>query len=122
MQDSYWEEYLPMALECGMSPTQFWNGEPRLLNSYIRKHKLELDEFNYKSWLLNLYTYDAVSVSIAQVFGDKKAKYFDKPIEELYANNKTISKEEKEKTIQNTYRNQVNFWAKFGRKEVKNNG
>ena len=120
MQNSYWEDLLPMALECGMTPTQFWEEEPRLVKSFIIKHKMEQDEFNYKAWLLNIYTFNAVITAIGQAFADKKSAnkihYFEKPIEELYINRKTKSQEEKKEITNNKYRKQVNFWAKFGKK------
>lgn len=111
-----------MALKCGMTPTQFWEEEPRLVNSYILKHQMELDEFNYKSWLLNVYTYKAVSTSIGQAFASKKdinkIKYFERPIEEFYVNK--INKEQKEIIVNNKHRNKVNYWAKFKRKGGEN--
>lgn len=120
MQNSYWQDLLPMALECGMTPTQFWFGEPRLINSYIRKHQLELDEFNYKSWLLNIYTYKAVITAIAQCFGEKNKnnniEYFNQPIEEFYCKNTTLKEKDKQKEISKTHRQRVNYWAKYGRK------
>lgn len=123
MQNSYWEELLPMALECGMTPTQFWEEEPRLVNSYIRKHQLELNEFNYKSWLLNVYTYKAVSVAIGQSFADKKEsskiQYFEKPIEEFYTYKNNDTQETKQKTVESTHRQRVNYWSKFAKKGGK---
>lgn len=122
MQNSYWEDLLPMALECGMTPTQFWEEEPRLVNSYIRKHELELDEFNYKSWLLSVYTFNAVSTAITLTFADEKHRkniqYFNKPIEEFYINKKHEQKDEI--TLSEKHRNKVNYWAKFGKKGGKN--
>lgn len=122
MQNSYWEELLPMALECGMTPTQFWEEEPRLVNSYIRKHEMELDEFNYKSWLLNVYTFKAVSTAIGLSFAEEKnknkIKYFDEPIEEFYINKR--DKQNSETTLNEKHRNKVNYWAKFGKKGGNN--
>ena len=120
----YWQEFLPLALECGMSPTDFWEGEPRLVNSYLRKHELELDEFNYKSWLSGLYVHRAVSSSLSQAFSDSKSasktlKYFDKPIEKLNSDYVVLNEETKEKTIDSSHRQKVNFWAKFGKKGGK---
>ena len=108
-----------MALECGMTPTQFWEDEPRLINSYIRKHELELDESNYKSWLIGLYSYEAVSVALSKAFSDKgkadNINYFEKPIEELFSN----YEEHKEQTSKD-FRKSVNYWAKFAKKGGNN--
>lgn len=106
MIDSYWNELLPTALECGMTPTQFWEDDPRLVHSYLIKHTLELDGINFQSWVIGLYVYNAVSSSLSQGFDkNSKAKYLEKPIEEL--NGTYIPKK------QYTQQQKVNFWAKF---------
>lgn len=111
---------LPYALQCGMTADEFWNGEPRLFSSYIKKHELELDEINYQSWLIGLYTYKAVGTALGDVFSSKSSienTYFGKPLEELNSN--YIEKHENEKNSKDkTYRANVNYWAKFGKKGV----
>lgn len=109
---------LPYALNCGMTAQEFWYGEPRLLVSFIKKHELELDEINYKSWLNGLYVYKAVGTILSNCFANKediKEEYFDKPIEELNSNYEKI-KENTEIEKENTHRNTTNYWAKFGKK------
>lgn len=109
-----------------MSPTQFWEEEPRLVKSFIIKHNMELDEFNYKSWLLNVYTYKAVSTSIGQAFADKKnankIKYFEKPLDEFNLIKKVKTNDITKENINNKYRGKVNYWAKLGKKGGKING
>lgn len=104
-----------------MTPNEFWYEEPRLLNSYIKKRELELDSLNYQAWLFGLYTYDAFSVVLSNAFskeGSKKSTYFEKPLDEFNSNyinksnNKSDEKEEK------GYRQQLNYWAKLGKKGV----
>lgn len=95
-----------------MTPNQFWYDEPRLLDVYIKKRELELDVINYNSWLIGIYVEDALSVVLSQAFGgNKKATYFEKPLE-CFNYNKT--EESKPKL---TYREQKNIWAKFGKKK-----
>ena len=107
MLDNYWNELLPIALECGMTPTQFWEDEPRLVHSYLRKHELVLEEQNYQSWLIGLYVYDAMSVVMANSFGKgKKLNYMEKPVEINPPKQKT------EEDI-STFRQKTNYWAKF---------
>lgn len=85
---------------------------------------MELDEFNYKSWLLNVYTYKAVSTAIVQSFAEKKdaskIQYFDKPIEEFYSNKTTYSKEQKQAIVDKNHRKKVNYWSKFAKKGGRN--
>lgn len=113
MLNNYWNELFPLALKCGMTPTQFWDDEPRLIHSYLIKHQLEADDINYRSWLFGLYVYDAFAVVLSNAFSkDSKAKYFEKPIEEMNATFKP--------KVEATYREKVNFWAKLGKKGGKN--
>ena len=68
----------------GMSYEQYWD-EPSFIAVAFRdafKLKRELD--NEQAWLAGLYVYDAVAVSLANVFakrGAKKQQYLEKPID-----------------------------------------
>lgn len=102
-----------------MTPDEFWYSEPSLLNSYIKKRELQLDETNYQAWLFGLYTYNAFSVVLSNAFSDKSSKkstYFEKPLEELNSNYVNRKPDIKGKEIE--YRKNVNYWAKFGKKGV----
>lgn len=100
-----------------MTTEEFWNGEPRVLCSYIKKYELELDEINRQAWLFGLYTYKAVSVVIGNLAnsftknnGQISETYFDKPIEQFQSN----YKEEinfKEEESNDKHRQSVNYWA-----------
>ena len=121
MLDSYYDELLPLALKCGMTPTQFWEDEPRLFYSFIKKNEMERDEMNYNAWLFGLYFYKAHSVSLFNAFSSKESienTYFEKPLEELNSNYQPMTKSEKEEKVKTGYRGQVNYWAKFGKKGV----
>lgn len=99
-----------MALMCGMTPTQFWYEEPRLIHSYLCKHKMVLDKDNDRAWLFGLYVYKAVGVAISNNFNEKsKETYFEKPIEELYKSYKPKK--------EYTHQDKVNYWAKFKNKK-----
>ena len=107
---------------CGMTPTQFWYEEPRLLYSYLRKHEIERDEDNYKSWLFGFYTHKAVLVAIALSFAEKGKEvepYYTEPIKELMSDYVPITEEEKGTKIKTDYRKQTNYWAKLGKKGGK---
>lgn len=98
-----------------MTPNEFWYDEPRLLQSYIKKRELELDNINYVSWLIGLYVHQSFGVVISNAFSDKSSKkitYFEKPLN-LF--------NEKQQEIQNKdvkYQAQYNYWAKIGKKGV----
>ena len=105
MLNTYWNEIFPLALECGMTPTQFWEEEPRLFHSYLVKHQQMLNQINYESWLIGLYVHIAVSVSLSGFSKGSNQKYCEKPIESF---NRYFVKENK-----GEYREQVNYWSKF---------
>lgn len=120
MLDSFYDELLPLALSCGMSYEEFWNEEPRLFSCYIKKREIELDNINYQSWLIGLYTYKAFGTVLNNVFSDKssiKDTYFERPLGELNSDGEELKKQ-KETTVKTSYRQQVNYWAKFGKKGV----
>lgn len=100
-----------------MTPKEFWYDEPRLLQCYIKKRELELDNINYSAWLFGLYSYHGFATAISQAFSDKSSKkstYFEKPLD-LF--NEKYKNEDKEKTSVK-YQTQFNYWAKIGKKGV----
>ena len=105
-----------------MTTAEFWNSEPRVLCSYIKKHELELDEMNYNSWLIGLYTYNALGVVLENMFSkDSKEMYCERPIEELYS---SYVKEKEPVSIvekDDKFKSQKNFWAKL-KKGYESNG
>lgn len=104
-----------------MTTEEFWDGEPRVVGSYIKKHEKELDEMNYNSWLIGLYVQKALVTTLGNMFGDKnsvKDTYFEKPLECFNSNYNPEDKNDEEK--KNTdYRTKHNYWAKFGAKGRK---
>lgn len=73
-----------------MPSDEFWNGDPRLLLSYIeaRRLKEEREELinsrtiDYQAWLTGLYCYQAFGTVMANSFSKKgkSAKYLSEPI------------------------------------------
>lgn len=101
-----------------MTTEEFWNGEPRVLGSYIKKHEKELDEMNYNSWLIGLYVNKAIASTLGNMFGGKnsvKDNYFEKPLEYFNSNYKDNKEIAQDKAVTD-YRNKRNYWAKFGKK------
>lgn len=101
-----------------MTPNEFWYSEPRLLQSYIKKRELELDNINYVSWLIGLYVHQGFGVVINNAFSDKSSKkstYFEKPLDLFNEKGQHI---ENKQDMQVKYQEQYNYWAKIGKKGV----
>lgn len=101
-----------------MTPNEFWYSEPRLLQSYIKKRELELDNINYVSWLIGLYVHQGFGVVISNAFSSKSSKestYFEKPLD-LF--NEKGQKIENKQDMEVKYQEQFNYWAKIGKKGV----
>lgn len=99
-----------------MTLDQFWYDEPRLLDVYVKKRELELDDINFEAWLVGFYNHYGITVALSNAFSDKsstKITYFEKPLEIF--DSKNIKKQESK---QNSYREQYNYWAKLGKKGV----
>ena len=95
-----------------MSSQEFWKDDPQLFisyrNAYINKKKRELQENDYKSWLLGLYIHDGngkLFVSLKQFIGNMVSKHRDttkidtyptKPYSEMQKENE-IKEENKSK-------------------------
>lgn len=101
-----------------MTPDEFWYSEPRLLQSYIKKRELELDNINYMSWLIGLYVHQGFGVIMNNAFSGKSSKkitYFEKPLDIF---NKEGQKPENKADMNEKYQQDFNFWAKIGKKGV----
>lgn len=96
-----------------MSLDQFWYEEPRLLDVYVKKRELELDDINFQSWLIGLYNHYGITIALANAFSSsKKSTYFEKPLE-LFN-----SKKNEQKQSPTNYNDMYNYWAKLGKKGV----
>ena len=105
-----------------MTPEQFWYDEPRLLDVYVRKRELELDNINYSAWLFGLYSHYGVVVALANAFSKKSSKeitYFEKPLDNFDSSSyKKQSEIVAKEDFNKNYREQYNKWAKLGKKGV----
>ena len=75
---------------------------------------------NYQSWLFGLYVYKAVGTVLGNAFSSKSSignTYFEKPLEE-FNSNYIREFESKKENKELSYRKNVNYWAKFGKKGV----
>lgn len=75
----YFNKYLlPLALQYGMTPSDFWNGEPELLESYHIFYKNKIKEIDTEEWKMGLYVFTGVQTALANAFrksGSPAAKY-----------------------------------------------
>ena len=77
-------EQFPYYLSIGMSPEQFWDGDPELAKYYRRADEIKLERQNQTLWLQGMYFYEAIcdASPILQSFAKKGTKphpYVEKP-------------------------------------------
>ena len=77
-------EVFPFYLSIGMTPEQFWDGDPALTKYYRKAHELQRKRRNEDLWLQGMYIYEALcDVSpLLQAFAKKGTKahpYVDHP-------------------------------------------
>ena len=77
-------EVFPFYLSIGMTPEQYWDGDPSLPQYYRKAHELQRKRRNEELWLQGMYIYEALcDVSpIMNAFakrGTKPHPYTDRP-------------------------------------------
>ncbi len=60
-----------------MSAEEFWQGDPRLAESYREAYKIQRDRKNQQLWLQGLYFLKALGCA---VHGSEKSPYPDEPV------------------------------------------
>lgn len=53
-------EVFPYYLSIGMTPEQFWEGDPSLAKYYRQADELKVERKNQELWLQGLYVYEAI--------------------------------------------------------------
>ena len=81
--DKFYEVF-PFYLSIGMTPEQFWDGDPSLPKYYRKAHELQRKRRNEDMWLQGMYFYEALcDVSpVMNAFAKKGTKphpYTDRP-------------------------------------------
>ena len=80
----YLDELFVYAFSIGMTYDQYWYGEPKLINLFIKAEKLKQRKRNNEMWLQGLYIYQAVGglIHLANPFSkEHRAKpYLKQPI------------------------------------------
>ena len=93
----------PYYLSIGMTPEQYWEGDPALAKYYREADALKLERMNYELWLQGLYFYEANcdASPLLQAFakrGTKPHPYPNKPYP-LTETQRKHEEEAKEKAI-----------------------
>ena len=79
----FFSKTLPYYLSIGMTPTEFWDDDPRLAKAYREADKQKMERRNYELWLQGLYNYKAVGSVVFNALRKRDSKpqeYFEKPI------------------------------------------
>ena len=77
-------EQFPYYLSIGMTPEQYWDGDPTLARAYRKADELRMERKNQELWLQGMYIYEAIcdASPILHDFAKKGTKphpYVDKP-------------------------------------------
>ena len=84
--DYFYDDLLDYALVLGMTPEQYWYGNPRLLLNYEKKYQMESDKKRQEAWLIGAYVKSALSSTILVAgladkdTSKKMPKYADMPM------------------------------------------
>ena len=54
------DKFLPYYISIGMTPEEYWHGDPKLTIAYREADKLKRKEANFNLWLQGRYIYDAL--------------------------------------------------------------
>lgn len=57
------EQNCPFYLSIGMTPNEYWNGDPKLVRYYREAYKIKRDRKNYEMFLQGAYFYDALCLA-----------------------------------------------------------
>ena len=76
-------EVFPFYLSIGMTPEQYWDGDPQLAKYYRKADELKRQRKNQELWLQGMYIYEALC-DVAPIFrpftkGAKPTPYTDHP-------------------------------------------
>lgn len=97
MEDYYFFEELPLALEYGMTPQQFWEEDEDLFYVYQQAY---INQKHNEAHLIGLYVELAVEIGINNLFAKKSEKQ-NYPYEDVY-NPLKANKEKTEKSLLST--------------------
>lgn len=120
------EKVFPYYLALGMTPEQFWQGDPELAKTYRKAEELRNEKRNQEMWLQGMYIYEALCdvAPIMKAFAKKGVKpraYSSKP----YVLQSEEQKEEEKREEQQMEKARTTmdaFAAKFNQNFKKKEG
>lgn len=77
-------EWFPQCKAMGITWTEFWDMNPRIIEAHIQGHKLEFEHQNTLFHLNGYYTMEALRATVGNMFKKKSSKdytYPEKPID-----------------------------------------
>lgn len=97
-------EQFPYYLSIGMTPEQYWDGDPMLAKYFRKAEEIRLERTNQHLWLQGMYIYEAIcdASPILHSFAKKGTKphpYTEKPYP-ITANQRKQDSVSKEKAVQ----------------------
>ena len=103
----YIDGELPVYMAMGMTPDEYWNGDPALLKAYRKMDEIKRERENEMLWLQGMYIYEAIGdlAPILHAFAKKgtEAKpYAERP----YPITKRLKKEAEAAKEQREYEQQ----------------
>ena len=102
LAEVYKYELLPLAIEVGLTPFDFWYGDLYLLDSYVIAYNRRIEN-NAK--LNGFYTYIAMSTIVDEMFSKNGTLGYYQRIEKM----EKMAKTSKETKTENTQKK--NFWS-----------
>ena len=86
-------EQFPYYLSIGMTPEQYWDGDPYLARAFRKADELRMERKNQELWLQGMYIYEAIcdASPILHDFAKKGTKPY--PITEKQHRRNTVDKE-----------------------------
>ena len=118
-------ELFPYYLAIGMTPKQYWEGDPALAKYYRKADAFKMERRNQELWLQGMYVYEAIcDVSpILQSFAKKGTKphpYSDKPYP-LTDSQRKQDKVTKEKAVHDKGKTFMEAFMKLNNSRFKDN-
>lgn len=124
------EAIFPYYLSLGMTPEQFWQGDPELVRHYRKAEEIRVERRNQEQWMQGMYIYEALC-DVAPIFrpfakkGTKPNPYSHKPYplksqEKREEEQKDKKQMEKAMTMMDAFAAKIN--RNFKKKEVTANG
>ena len=117
-------EQFPYYLAIGMTPEQYWDGDPALAKYYRQADELKLERLNQQLWLQGMYVYEAIcdASPILRAFAKKGTKphpFTEKPYP-LTAKQRVSDAAAKEKAVSEKGKRMMEAFMKLNNSKFGN--